>query len=45
MSPVGVQNRDLVHKVPLGTLQNRTDSLCFFYCSLLRFLSYKCLLV
>ena len=29
MSPVGVQNRDLIQKVPVGTLQNRTDSLCF----------------
>ena len=27
--PVGVQNRDLVQKVPVGTLQNTTNSLCF----------------
>ena len=29
MSPVRVHNRDLVHKVPVGTLQNRTNSLWF----------------
>ena len=29
ISLVGVQNRDLVQKVPVGTLQNITDSLCF----------------
>ena len=29
ISPVGVQNRDLVQKVPVGTLQNIIDSLCF----------------
>ena len=29
ISPVGVQNRDLVQKIPVGTLQDITDFLCF----------------
>ena len=29
ISPVRVQNIDLVQKVPVGTLQNKVDSLCF----------------
>ena len=29
ISPIGVLNRDLVQKVPVGTLQNKTDFLCF----------------
>ena len=29
ISPVGVQNRDLVQKVPIGILQNITNFLCF----------------
>ena len=29
ISPIGVQNRDLVQKVLVGTLKKKIDSLCF----------------
>ena len=31
MSPVGVQNIDLLHKVPIGALQNRAELISYAF--------------